>query len=173
MSRRTSGRTAFIGSLLVFAANPVLAADCSVSSGLTLPNGIASLNLGGTFASSFLQGVANRWNDPCGTSSGGRFPALLVGSGDLAVTINFFNNRRDDPGTGNGCEQTRVHTDPNTGAMTDATINVWAQEKDGTGCDASTEDLTVHGLGHVLGLADTPDPSCDGTIMGRPVPVRQ
>lgn len=157
------------GALTVLAPAAAFAVDCSVSSGLTMPTGAGSFGLGGGLAASFLQDVADRWNDACATGTGGRFPAMQVGSGELAVTINFFDQARDDVGTKNGCEETVINLGSND-VVTGATINVWAQKRDGTGCGASLEDLIVHGLGHVLGLNDVPDPACDGTVMGRPVP---
>lgn len=149
-------------------ATTALAAGCAISNGIGLPRA-NTFNVNGGFASSFLQGAVDLWQDKC-SDFGHDYPMMQVDTaGDIDINVIFNNRARDDQLPGDGCESTVVHQDANDN-MTGATITIWSQERGGDACDANTEDLLAHGLGHALGFDDALDSSCNSTIMGTPIP---
>ncbi len=95
---------------------------------------------------------------------GSRFPAIALESSGLSghqVKIVFRAGRNDQENS--GCEHVeRVTAGHN---LLSATITLYSQQSNGTSCTPIAEDIG-HAIGHILGLDDSTDSACEGTLMG-------
>jgi hypothetical protein len=57
------------------------------------------------------------------------------------------------------CTETQI----TSGAVSGATVRLFAQQSNGTSCLGAQSEILTHELGHVLGLGDS---TCSGRIMG-------
>jgi hypothetical protein len=147
---------------MVFPARTLFAVDCSVptsSFGASLGNAFNITTAG--FTSSDIQAAAGYWTCP---GYAGYIPSFGIGvSGGVPVTV--VRRAGNSTATGGGCG--RFTPDVVNGHLESAVIEVWTNQANGNSCEPLTDSI-AHEFGHLLGLADAPDPlgQCLGHIMG-------
>lgn len=149
--------------------------QCAAGNGIPTPTGMSAIFVSGDLGTARTTAV-NKWESGC-AGSGTQYPNLQIGSGS-GVTFNVISHQgaRTGSAPGDGCELTQVFTVG--GQLSTADIHIWTGRRDGSPCNATPSDLIAHGMGHALGLLDSigscnsdkSSCSCDGTIMGRPIP---
>jgi hypothetical protein len=163
-----TGRYRFSPVALTFAlillplSGSLFAIDCSVPSPDfgTSPGNIFSVTSAG-FTNSDIQTAADYWKCP---GYSGEIPTFLIGgSGGVQVTV--VRKTGNSTATQGGCG--RFTPSVVNGRLESAIIEVWTHQADGQSC-APLTDSVAHEFGHLLGLANAPDPlgECLGHIMG-------
>ena len=143
-------------------AHKVYAVDCSTATGTfgTSSGDAFNITFSG-FSSSDIQTAAAYWNCP-GYSAD--IPSFQVGgSGGVPVTVVHLSGNSTAPLGGCGL----FDPDIVNGHLESATITIWTNQGNGVPCSPLTDSL-AHEFGHLLGLADAPDPlgACLDHIMG-------
>ncbi|HWM91862.1 MAG TPA: hypothetical protein VN493_13940 [Thermoanaerobaculia bacterium] len=147
---------------LTFSANVLAQVDCSQPDNrFGISQGSAFTITTAGFTETEINTAIGYWSD-C-PAYGSEIPAFqLGGSGGIPVTITKMagNSQALDGSCGESSLQ------PSNGQITSAAITVWTKESDGDTCEPLT-DTIAHELGHLLGLTDNGQTSCNGHIMGR------
>lgn len=160
--RRLPYHTPLAAILLALLTHPCEATDCSTPIGSFGPSTAGSFNITMSgFSSAQIQQATAYWNCP-GYSS--YIPFFQIGGpGGIPVTVVLVTGRSTAPQGGCGL----FDPDAVNGHLESASITVWTQQGNGDSCAPLTDSL-AHEFGHLLGLADAPDPfgACFDHIMG-------
>lgn len=153
--------TLWIVSMSFYSLHPLFPADCSMQdTRLALQSGNSfGITMNG-FSSFDVQTAIDYWSGCPGYGSD--MPLLnFGGSGGIPLSIERIAG--NSSAQGGGCGSSSLSR--TNGQITSVTITVWTNESDGDACVPLT-DVIAHEFGHVFGLADAPDSSCVGHIMG-------
>lgn len=145
-----------------FSTQTLLAVDCSTPTpGLSVSQASTFNITTAGFTDAEVQTAIGYWSS-CG-GYGAEIPTFQIrGSGGIPVTVVKISGNA--PPDVEGCGF--FDPDAPTGQIESATITVWTSNSKGGACPLLT-DVLAHEFGHLLGLANAPDLSCAGFIMGR------
>ncbi|HYU32421.1 MAG TPA: hypothetical protein VEW48_09670 [Thermoanaerobaculia bacterium] len=165
MTHRIRFHQAVLLSAMIFMAfsRSSAAVDCSVADSRFATSFGNTFNITSTgFAATEIQTSANYWS--CAGYSNEIPTFQLGGTGGIPVTITKVEGNSTSPE--GGCGRTTYPGTTVGRTVSSVEITIWTTESDGDSCAPLTDTL-AHELGHVLLLADVPDSSCIGHIMGR------
>lgn len=112
------------------------------------------------FSQQDLQYARSRWSGCSGY--GTQFPSIDTGSGSgRPVNIHFVPS--ENPNGGGRCETVDIVAAG--GTLVRADITIYLRQNNGQPCGPLEEEIG-HAIGHVFGLDDAENGSCQGTIMG-------
>jgi hypothetical protein len=147
---------------MAFTARELIATDCSVPmSGFPPSNGNIFTLTATEFTTSELQTAIGYWGCPGYLD---RIPTFQIGgSGGVPVSIVKIDGNSNSPTGSCGRSETNV----SNGEVVSSLITIWTHDSSGDTC-APLYDVIAHEFGHLMGMADAPDPfgQCLGHIMG-------